>query len=539
MSASGEPAAERSHGDDAPSSLAERLRVGPLPAHDGTAILAALFARLAERHRTEGPHGALGPETVVVGRPGPGAPAAQLKPPRDEDRVPSPGLAAPEWRPDRPPSTAADVWAAGTLAFLALAGRPPVDPAGGVEALALAAPAVPLGFAALVDRMRSPDERDRPSAEEAAALADGFRHAIAPPAPEPARDPAPVPPRRAAGPLGFLGALFRRRPRPAPRPAVAAAPPRPEGALALLCLEDFEPIPRADAIPLDRERLERAIAATLADTGRPVELPAFPWVALQVVDLARRGDVGANDLVRLVNRDPVLIARVLRIANSAYANRGIEVTSARDAVIRLGLREVAAAAAAAAARSLFVADDVLPDPELAEAGARLWRYALTSALAASWLAMECGADDGRAFLGGMLHDLGKTIALRRFVRLAAADRLEGLPPAAALGPILEATHVELGERTARAWNLPAAAIRACAEHHRCPTGPAEDRELHLVRVVSGMASLQIEPDWSLARTAEVAESARLLGFDRHRVRATVSQVRLFASRAEALAAAAG
>jgi hypothetical protein len=81
-------------------------------------------------------------------------------------------------------------------------------------------------------------------------------------------------------------------------------------------------------------------------------------------------------------------------------------------------------------------------------------------------------------------------------------------------------------------------VRACAEHHRPQLGPQDDRELHLVRVVSGMAALRIDPDWTLDRVREAQESAALLGFDRFRVRATAAQVRVLAARAEALTRAA-
>jgi hypothetical protein len=66
----------------------------------------------------------------------------------------------------------------------------------------------------------------------------------------------------------------------------------------------------------------------------------------------------------------------------------------------------------------------------------------------------------------------------------------------------------------------------------------EDRELHLVRIVSGLASLRIDPAWNPERILEIQESATLLGFDRFRIRASAAQVRLLAGRAEALAQAA-
>jgi putative nucleotidyltransferase with HDIG domain len=509
-------------------------RSGPAALDEGIPILEALLERLAALHRAEQPFGALGPDAVTVGPWPDGEPEVALAQP---EAGPDPRFLAPECRGGTP-TAEGDVWSAGTYAFWLFAGRPPRED-GAFEPLAMAAPGVPFRLGALVDRMRALQAPVRPRAAAAAQAVRALRESAGLGVPE---EKPEAPAGDAAEPKarGWLGGLIKRKGGPPPK--TADAPARPRAAtlpsLALLCLDDLEPIPRVEGKPPPQEALLEAFAATLAEGARSEDLPAFPSVALEVVELAKREDVGANDLVRLINQDPALIARVLRIANSVYANRGIEVTSARDAVTRLGLNEVANIAATAATRTLFVLEGGRMDPTLAQEGRRAWVHALTTALSASWLAMECGADSQRAFLAGMLHDIGKMVALRGFARLVAAGRLPGVDPAAAVGPVLEAAHVELGTRMARAWSLPAAVIRACAEHHRAKTPPMEDRELHLVRIVSGLASLRIDPAWNPERILEIQESATLLGFDRFRIRASAAQVRLLAGRAEALAQAA-
>ena len=303
-------------------------------------------------------------------------------------------------------------------------------------------------------------------------------------------------------------------------------------------LEDLAPLERSDAFPLSDEEQRALTVTTLGHIGPESRLPAFPAVAMQVVELANRSGASANELVRLINQDPTLTAQLLRVANSVYSSRGIEITGARDAVTRLGFKEVAALAATAATKALFQEELRAAGPAVLQEQSRLWIIALTSGLGASWLAMETRGDSQKAFLGGMLHDIGKTLALRAYAELRAAGKLEAPEPERALPFLLEALHLELGTRVASEWKLPAHVARVCAEHHEPKATAREDRELHLVRVVAAIAEMHHDPHWPPQRMTEVEQSAAELGFDKYRLRATSTQLKEIARKAQSLAKAA-
>ncbi len=325
------------------------------------------------------------------------------------------------------------------------------------------------------------------------------------------------------------------KPSPAQAPAERRRKASEIQSLDLLSLDDFDPLEQANEAPLTEAEIQEVVDRATEHVKSGGKLPAFPTVAVRVVELANDGAASANELVRLINQDPSLTAHVLRMASSAFASRGVEITSARDAVVRLGFGEVAKLASAAATKTVFRADLGPVGDGVYEAQRRIWMHALTSALGASWLATEVHGDSQKAFLGGMLHDIGKTLALRAFAQMRTAGKLTDLEPRRALPPLLGRTHVELGIRMAGEWKLPANVQRACAEHHAPKATPAEDRELHLIRVVSGIAEMRIEPAWPFERMAEVQESATGLGFDRFRLRAVSTQVRELAAKAEQLA----
>jgi putative nucleotidyltransferase with HDIG domain len=490
----------------------------PLPFEEGLSILDDALERAGALHRAGRTYGAFGAWGADASGPAPERDGGAGTP---ADRV----FLAPERVAGRPPSPESDVWELGALAYRLLAGQPPVEePDGETTSLAVVAPGVPLRLGDVVARMLAVDPARRPSAAVAGAAVHELREAVR---------QAGGPARPAPGPRAWWAGLVRRDPEPgdrAPGDDAAGAGGRSH---LLLCLADFDPIARVPAPPLPAEPLQHAIDATLAQGLGATDLPTFPSIALEVLELARRDDVGAADLVRVIQRDPSLMARVLRVANSAYASRGIEVTSARDAVTRLGLREVIQLAAAAATRSLYAGEGA--GSTVGATFRRLWLHAVACALASSWLATECRADAERAFLGGLLHDIGKTLALRGFATLVAGHRLRGLAPDDALAPVLEATHEELGLWLARSWALPASVVRACAEHHRPRTGPHQDRELYVVRLASAIVTLRLDPGWTPDRLREAQETAALLGLDRYRVRAAAAEIHAFAARAEALA----
>src|SRR5689334_13354009 len=86
----------------------------------------------------------------------------------------------------------------------------------------------------------------------------------------------------------------------------------------------------APALPLAQEIRARFRSPTYTP-------PLLPAVALEVQQSATSPDVTFADVARILEKDPILTARVLRLARSpAYARPG-ELRSIRDAVGRLGM----------------------------------------------------------------------------------------------------------------------------------------------------------------------------------------------------------
>jgi putative nucleotidyltransferase with HDIG domain len=199
-------------------------------------------------------------------------------------------------------------------------------------------------------------------------------------------------------------------------------------------------------------------------TRRITALPPLPEAMSEVLLALNRSQLSANRSIELIEHDPALAARTLRLANSAFYGAPGRVASIGDAVRMLGLRTVAGVLAAVAVHNT-VRIESCP-------GFRFqayWQHAIATALAARELAPIAGRDADEAFLAGLVHDIGQ-LALAAFhpghasASLALAQVCD-LPAEQAEQAVLGMAHPQVGALLAAHWHFPAPIVQAIAHHH--------------------------------------------------------------------------
>jgi putative nucleotidyltransferase with HDIG domain len=258
------------------------------------------------------------------------------------------------------------------------------------------------------------------------------------------------------------------------------------------------------------------------------DYPGFPSIAMHLFALVEKPDVDVRELVRVVGQDPIVAARVLQVANSAYYSAGgQEVSSLREAILRLGTKQIARLAAQAATRAVFDIEE-RAGYELFEAQwSREWTHAMTTSLGAGWLAAHvAGSSADRVQLGGLLHDIGKTIALRSLASLVMRGDVER-PDEREIAEILEATHVDLGVEMATTWMLPEFVIGICGAHHERPENGPEAKDLLVVTIVSGLLALWHAPHPRQDLEREVLDAIEALSLDHFVIRALLNELKTF------------
>ncbi|WP_456412454.1 HDOD domain-containing protein [Thiolapillus sp.] len=212
-----------------------------------------------------------------------------------------------------------------------------------------------------------------------------------------------------------------------------------------------------------------------------LELPIFNQVALDLQRMKNEDDVQLDQIIIAIMTDPALAVRILKVANSSFYGGLKEVSTIQQAVIRLGLEQVAnialmSAQAAAHDAQLQKLKDRMPG---------LWEHAYVSAMGARWLAKEAGLRDRaeEAFLAGLLHDVGELVLLKILDQHAGdAD----IPPLtdALINEALEVLHPELGHRLMTTWELPGIYADVARNHHQ-PNLEEPDALHAIVRLVDG------------------------------------------------------
>lgn len=189
--------------------------------------------------------------------------------------------------------------------------------------------------------------------------------------------------------------------------------------------------------------------------------------------------LGTREIADLVQREPGLAVRVLKVANSAYYGRSRDIGTLDQALVVLGLDAVRGITAAAcldrsiARRSQFGAID----PKA------LVHHCIASAFAAESLARASGrAVAAGAFMAALLHDFGVPVQERLDGDgvLALIEALRTQPDADAgelERTLVQVSHGRCAQVIFDSWQLPTS-IGLAARHHDDPAGaPGPVREL--------------------------------------------------------------
>mgnify|MGYP000544289526 CR=1 FL=1 len=252
------------------------------------------------------------------------------------------------------------------------------------------------------------------------------------------------------------------------------------------------------------------IITEMIDADR-VHLPVPPELPGQVKACLAERDAGSSRLWLLVGKDPALICRLFRAANSSFYAGLPKTLSIGDAVTRLGHDQ----AVRIVEETCFSCDHSNAGELVSRYLPGLWQHAQGCALGARWLARRC--DDltlaDQAYFAGLLHDIGKFVLLAALQAVVSGSDSDMALSASLVREVLSTMHVEQGLRLFDEWHLPEVYRAVVLEHH------AEEFETQntmtaLVRLANNGCrkiglGLDKNPDMALPTTAE----AQFLGID--------------------------
>jgi HD-like signal output (HDOD) protein len=196
------------------------------------------------------------------------------------------------------------------------------------------------------------------------------------------------------------------------------------------------------------------------------QIPTIPAVLTPLLRYLEQPveQLDVQKVTDLLAQDKSLAAQCLHMANSPLFGRWQKVESLRGAVVSLGFRQVSDIAMSCGVLNMLPGDKTSLDPAV------FWEHSLGCALVCRHLARSIPlADPGKAYLAGLLHDLGIIVNLwvlpREFRIAFEIAKAEGIPLHEAEDRSLGFTHCDSGRLLAESWGLPADLIDVVTYHH--------------------------------------------------------------------------
>jgi HD-like signal output (HDOD) protein len=173
----------------------------------------------------------------------------------------------------------------------------------------------------------------------------------------------------------------------------------------------LQPMKKAEAAPRPSGPRTPNFINDIA-AGR-VELPTIPRVVQGLISALRDPDVDTRKIGEALSQDPVLSAKVLRLANSSFFGGQRSMSSIDAAIAMIGMQSLNRLIVACGVSSSFKA---IPGIDLRT----FWRDALVAATAATKLAPRLDADPEGAYVCGLLHATGHLILCQTYPDIANA-----------------------------------------------------------------------------------------------------------------------
>ncbi len=197
------------------------------------------------------------------------------------------------------------------------------------------------------------------------------------------------------------------------------------------------------------------------------KLPSPPNLYFKIVAALQSTDTSIDDVGAMVAQDPVLSAKMLQVVNSAVFGLQLQVVSASEAVMYLGMETTKSLVLLAHTFSYF---DKVRTAEFSVE--KLWKHSVTTGKLSEQIARAQGCSIemvSQSFTAGMLHDLGKLLFAANVpdgFKEALAKAKEGnLQLWDAETAVFGAAHSELGACLLGIWGLPMPIVEAVALHH--------------------------------------------------------------------------
>ena len=205
-----------------------------------------------------------------------------------------------------------------------------------------------------------------------------------------------------------------------------------------------------------------------------IDIPACPAILTDAMKEAQKDEPDLGRLAKLIGNDAGMSAAALKLANSPLYGSGTKISSVRQAVDRLGTKNIVCVVVAVALRGSISG---VPAAWLEQ----FWKRTTLVAVIASLVARrQFGISPDAAYTYALFHDAAIPMMVRRFpnyMEVLELSQREGRMLAAVEEEYFPCTHPIIGSLLVRNWGLPPILGQAIRFHHEDDAYELPDRTL--------------------------------------------------------------
>lgn len=210
------------------------------------------------------------------------------------------------------------------------------------------------------------------------------------------------------------------------------------------------------------------------------QMPSLSTTVAKILEICNDPNTSPADLNKVISLDPVLMAKIMKLINSAYYGMSQEVTSLARAIIMLGINTVKNLALSTAVltrlkdKNQFSAIDM----------DGFWKHSLGVAVVAKHIAKMRNVDPNMIeefFIAGLLHDIGKIplnsiFSERYLMAMTMSDRTNS-PLYMTEKRTMPIDHTRSGMLILKTWNVGESIIDSTVHHHEPEKYEGKHKEL--------------------------------------------------------------
>ncbi|NVM03080.1 MAG: HDOD domain-containing protein [Candidatus Helarchaeota archaeon] len=196
------------------------------------------------------------------------------------------------------------------------------------------------------------------------------------------------------------------------------------------------------------------------------EISSIKHTVMELIKIIDNPSSSAKDLKNIIEIDPPLTAKLLKLTNSAYYGFRRKISEIQEAIVYIGFDDVKELALRQKVCELFESNDYL----FGYTRISLWKHSVAVALCSKLIYRREFRERGEnIYATGLLHDIGVIVLDQflhpRFVDILKKSKNEKNNLVNTESALLGFNHADIGAAIAKDWGFPDEMVKAIRNHH--------------------------------------------------------------------------